>query len=153
MSIYKLNVDECFFSVRLCRFCVVIRGFSSPPQLPMTSDFEGFSIPVFIHYIFVPILILEKEPVFPYLMFSAKQGNYLVPFYNVFGKTRSLTGDWTRDLPHSMPPLGYRGGGDGSFFKLVKEKRLHHQTNPEGHQCTECILFRVIRLIVLVFWG
>ena len=29
----------------------------------MTSDFEGFSIPDFIHYIYYPILILEKEPV------------------------------------------------------------------------------------------
>jgi len=28
----------------------------------MTSDFEGFSIPDFIHYIYFPILILEKEP-------------------------------------------------------------------------------------------
>ena len=31
-----------FFSVRFCRFCVVIRVFSSPPQRLMTSDFEGF---------------------------------------------------------------------------------------------------------------
>ena len=37
----------------------------SPPQRPMTSDFEGISIPDFIHYIYFPILILEKEPVFP----------------------------------------------------------------------------------------
>jgi len=46
----------------------------------MTSDFEGVSIPDFIHYIFFPILILEKEPVFPFLIFSAKQENYLVQF-------------------------------------------------------------------------
>ena len=44
-------------------------------------------------------------------MFSAKKGNYRVPFYNVFGMTRSLTGNWTRDLPHSKPALGYRGRG------------------------------------------
>ena len=37
----------------------------------MTSDFEGFSIHDFIHDIYFPILILEKEPVFPFLMFSA----------------------------------------------------------------------------------
>ena len=49
-----------------CRFCVVIR-FLSPPQRPMTSDFERFSIPDFIHYIHFPILILEKEPVFSLL--------------------------------------------------------------------------------------
>ena len=54
------------FSVRLLS---VLRGhsvFSSPPQRPMTSDFEGFSIPDFIHYIYFPILIPEKEPVFPF---------------------------------------------------------------------------------------
>jgi len=59
---------------------VVLRGrsfFSSPPQRLMTSDFQGFSIPDFIHYIYLPILILEKEPVFPFSMLSAKQGNYL----------------------------------------------------------------------------
>ena len=39
-------------------------GFSFPPQRPMSSDFEGFSTPDFIHYIYFPILILEKEPVF-----------------------------------------------------------------------------------------
>ena len=69
----------------------------------MTSDFEGFSFPDFIHYIYYPILILEKEPVFPFLMFNVKQGNYWYHFYNAFGMTQSLTGDWTRDLPHSKP--------------------------------------------------
>ena len=51
----------------------VLRGhsvFSSTPQRPMTSDFEGFSIPEFIHYIYLPILILEKEPVFPFFNFQ-----------------------------------------------------------------------------------
>ena len=58
----------CFFLV--FDFLSVLRGhsfFSSPPQRPMTSDFEGFSIPDFIHYIYFPILILEKEPVFSFL--------------------------------------------------------------------------------------
>jgi len=58
----------------------------------MTSDFEGFSVPDFNHYIYFPILILEKEPVFPFLIFSAKQGNYWYHFNNVFGMTRPLTG-------------------------------------------------------------
>ena len=39
------------------------------------------------------ILFLHKEPVFPFLMLIAKQGNYWYHFYNVFGMTRSLTGD------------------------------------------------------------
>jgi len=46
---------------------VVIRFLSSPPQRSMTSDFEGFSIPDFMYYIYFPILILEREPVFSLL--------------------------------------------------------------------------------------
>ena len=45
-----------YFSVRLFS---VLRGhsvFSSPPQRPMTSDFEGFSNPDFIHYIYFSYL-------------------------------------------------------------------------------------------------
>ena len=68
----------------------------------MTSDFEGFSFPDLIHYIYFPILILKKEPV---LMLIAKQGHYWYHFYNVFGMKLSLTGDWTRDLPYSKPSL------------------------------------------------
>ena len=85
------DIDFCF-SVQLLSLPRGHLVFSSPPQWPMTSDFEGFSIPDFIHYIYFPILILEKEPVFPFLMLSAKQGNYGYHFYDVFGMTRSLTG-------------------------------------------------------------
>ena len=66
----KLCFLFCYFLMNLffsVRPLLVLRGhfvFSSPPQRPMTSDFEGFSIPDFIHYIYFPILILEKEPVF-----------------------------------------------------------------------------------------
>ena len=65
LSTHCRRVD--FFSVRLLS---VLRGHSvclSPPQRSMTSDFEGFSIPDFTHYIYFPILILEKEPVFSLL--------------------------------------------------------------------------------------
>jgi len=51
-------------------FLSVLRGhsfFSSTPQQPMTSNFKGFSTPDFIHHIYLPILILEKEPVFFFL--------------------------------------------------------------------------------------
>ena len=114
-SVYSVQYNlTIYFSVRLLS---VLRGhsvFSSPPQWPMTSDVEGFSIPDFIHYIYFPILILEKEPVFPFLMFfvfwmfSAKQGHNWYHFYNVFGMTRYLTGDLTRDLQHSKPALTTR---------------------------------------------
>ena len=93
-----------FFSVRLLS---VLRGhrFFHPRHNgqwpPNSKDFYTRSYP--LHYFL--ILILEIEPVFPFLMFSAKQGNYWYHFYNVFGLTRSLAGDWNRDLPHSMPAL------------------------------------------------
>ena len=41
-------------------------------------------------------------------MLSAKQGYYWYHFYNVFGMTQSLTGDWTPDLPHSKPALYHK---------------------------------------------
>ena len=37
---------------------------------------------------FCPILMLEKEPEFPFFMLRAKQGNHRYHFYNVFGMTR-----------------------------------------------------------------
>ena len=56
-----------FFSVRLFS---VLRGhsvFSSTPQRPMTSDFEGFSIPDFIHYILFSYLnSYERASIFPF---------------------------------------------------------------------------------------
>ena len=42
--------------------------------------FEGFSIPDFIHYIYFPILILEKEPVFSLLNVECLTRALLVPF-------------------------------------------------------------------------
>ena len=93
-----------FLVFDFCRFCVVIRFFHPRhnDQWPPTSkDFYTRSYPLY----YCLILILEKEPLFPFSMLSAKQGNYWYHFYNVFGMTRSLTGDWTRDLPHSMPVL------------------------------------------------
>ena len=76
----------------------------------MTSDFEEFSIPDFIHYIYFPILILEKEPVFSFFMLSAKRGNYWYHFYNVFGMTRSVTRGIELGTSITLP-LGNRGGG------------------------------------------
>ena len=98
------NITLFFLAFDFCRFCVVIRVFHPlhngqwPPTL---KNFCTRSYP--LHYFL--ILILEKEPVFPFSMLSAKQGNYWYIFYNVFGMTRSLTWDWTRNLSHSMPAL------------------------------------------------
>ena len=107
---YTLNHEiitsflKFFFRVRFCRFYVVIQFFhpcDNGQWSPTLKDFYTKSYP--LHYCL--ILILQKEPVFPFSMLSAKQGNYWYHFYNVFGMTRSLTGDWNRDHPHSKPAL------------------------------------------------
>ena len=56
-----------FLAFDFCPFCMVISLFNS-------QWLRRISIPDFIHYYFCPILILEKEPVFPFLMLSAKLG-------------------------------------------------------------------------------
>ena len=81
---------EIFVIVRLLSVLCGHLFFSSPPQRPMISDFEVFLSQILSITFINPILILEKEPV---LVLSAKQGNYWYHFYNVFGMTRSLTGD------------------------------------------------------------
>ena len=89
---------ECHFILSLflafdfCRFRVIIRFFI-PATTANDLRLQSTTIPDFIHYIFGPISIHQKEPVFPCLMSSAKQGNYWYHFYNVFGMMRSLTGD------------------------------------------------------------
>ena len=83
----------------------------------MTSDFQGFYIPDFIHYIYFLILILEKEPVFPFSMFFSvlNKGTILVPFLKRLWYDAVL--DWGLNLgppalEASTPPLGYQGGGN-----------------------------------------
>jgi len=46
----------------------------------MTANFERIFYPRFYPLHYFLILVLEKEPVFPFSMLSAKQANYLVPF-------------------------------------------------------------------------
>ena len=83
-----INTDDRHtrFFVCVCfsvRFLSLPRGhsdFSYSPQRPMTSDFEGFSIPHFIHYIYFEKFLRKSRRYFPFLTLSAKQGHYLVPF-------------------------------------------------------------------------
>ena len=69
------------------RFCVVIRVFF----IPATTANEGFLYQILSISIFSYLNSWER----------ASTGT----IYNVFGMTRSLTGDWTRDLPHSKPVI------------------------------------------------
>ena len=80
-----------FLALDFCRFCMTIRFFHPHNgQWPTTS--KGFLSQILPITFFFPILILEKEPVFPFLMLSGKQGYYWYHFYNVFGMTQSLSG-------------------------------------------------------------
>ena len=79
-----------FLAFDFCRFCVAIRFFI-PAKMANDLRLWRISIPDLIHHLL--IFILEKEPVFPFSMLSAKRGNYWYHFYNIFGMTRSLTGD------------------------------------------------------------
>ena len=97
-----------------------------------------------------------KEAVVP-LMFSAKQGNYWYHFYNVFGTTRSLTGDWTRVLSHSKPALGYRGGGVFfivfSCFSKQNHQIIETQQGKHIGNCMEGFWKRCLRhFVVFATW-
>ena len=67
MSHFADRAVSIFFNLFLafdfCRYCVVIRFFHPRND----HDFEGFSIPDCIPYIYFLILILEKEPAFSLL--------------------------------------------------------------------------------------
>ena len=91
---------------------------------PTSKDFFTRSYP--LHYFL--ILILAKEPVFPFSMLSAKQGNYWYHFYSVFGMMRSLSGDWTGTSPTRNQHYTYRGGGSlfmiSLLFRYIKQLDL-----------------------------
>ena len=100
--------------------------FSSLPQRPMTSNFEGFSIPNFIHYIYFPMLIIKKEPVFSLLNVQCLTRALLVPFL----KRLVWRGPWLEIEPgtsrtrsqHYTTSLSRRRCVDMYFKKLIKHK-------------------------------
>ena len=80
----------------------------------MTTDFEEFSIPDFIHCICFPTLILEKEPVVSLFDVKCQTRELLVPFLLRLWYDAVLAGGLKPGPPAleaSTLPLGYRGGG------------------------------------------
>ena len=77
------NMDFVFPSHRLCRS---FHPHNNSQRPPTSKDFHPM-------------------PVFLFLILSDTQGNYRYHFYNVFGMMRSVSGYWTRYLPHSKPVL------------------------------------------------
>ena len=102
--IYAFYLDNSF-SVWLCWF---ICFFSSPPQWPMTSDFEGF-LSRFYPLHFCPIVILEKGQYFAFECWVLNS--------TIFIMSLVWRGPWLGlylgppALEASTLPLGYRGGG------------------------------------------
>ena len=58
----------------VCRFCVVIRFFSPPPQRPMTSDFEGFSIQILSITFILLSYFMRNSQHFPFQGSVLKKG-------------------------------------------------------------------------------
>ena len=90
----------------------------------MTSDFEGFCIPVFIHYIYFPILILEKDSIFPFECSVLNKGTT----GTIFITSLAWRGPWLGIEPEtaSTLPLGYRGGANNNYNGIHS---LRHKTN------------------------
>ena len=92
-------INICFvFKLLFASTLSVLRGhlFFHPCNNSQWSPTSKDSYPRFWSTIFFcSVLIPGKEPVFPFSMLSAKQGNYWYQVYNVFG----MTGDWTPGLP------------------------------------------------------
>ena len=71
----------------------------------MASDFERFPSQILTHTLFVLILILEKEPVFPFKCRVLNKGTTLLNLGPPALEARTL-------------PLGYRGGGGKKDYKI-----------------------------------
>ena len=114
---------------------IYIRSFFIPATTANDIRLRRISIPDFIHYILCPIFILQKEPVFLFLVLPAKTRELVFPFQcSVLNKgttgTISITsmvwrGPWLGIEPGTSRalPLGYRGGGvirrSNAMFMMV----------------------------------
>ena len=110
-----------------CLFCVVIRFFH--PR-HMTSDLEGFLYQILSITLFSYLNSWERASIFPFecwVLNKSTTGTIFITYFVWRGpwlgiepgtsltqshhsstrlsRRRSLTGDWTRDLPHSKPTL------------------------------------------------
>ena len=93
MKLKRLKSSFFFFFLFSVRLLSVLRChsiFFIPATMANDLRLRRISLPDLIHYMYFLILILEKEPVFPFSMLSVKPGNCWYHCYNVFGMTRSL---------------------------------------------------------------
>ena len=72
--VLNLPSSYLFFSVRLLSVLCDHSAVSSPPQRPMTSDFEGFSSQILSITFFVLSLFIKKSQYFPFQCWVPKKG-------------------------------------------------------------------------------
>ena len=93
--------------------------FSWTPQQPMSSNFKEFPTQILILSItiFCPVLILEKEPVFPFKCWVLNKGTTGI----IFITSLVWRGPWlgiesgTFALEARTLPLGYLGGAECTY--------------------------------------
>ena len=78
-----------YLAIDFCRFCAIIRVFSSPSQQPMTSDFEGFLYQILSITLCSYLNSWERASIFPFECSVLNKGTTGTNFYNVFGMTHS----------------------------------------------------------------
>ena len=143
------TVGEDFFIFNFSVWLLsVLRGHSvvsSQPKRPMTSDFEGFIYQIISITLFSYLNSWERASIFPFECSVLNKGTT----GTIFGMTRSLTGDWTRDLPHSKPAL-YGGGWE----KIKTQHFTNRQTvqaidRQYSHYCILRTLNSLVRGILI----
>ena len=119
-----------FLSVRLLSVLRGHSGFSFPPQRPINSDFEGFIYQILSITLFSYLDSWERASIFRFecsVLNKGTTGTIFItslvwrgPWLGIepgtsrtrsqhyttrLSRRRSLTGDWTRDLPHLKQAL------------------------------------------------
>ena len=93
-----------YLAFTFCLFCMVI-WFFSPATTANDLRLWRIFYPRFYPLQLFSYLNSWQRASISLFNVECHTRNYWYHFYNVFGMTMSLTGDWTRDLPHSMPAL------------------------------------------------
>ena len=141
---------QFFLAFDFCRFCVVTRLFIPATTANDLRLWRIFYTRFYPLYLFSYLYSWERASNFPFecpVLNKGTTGTIFItslvwrgPWLGIEpgpSRTRSqhyttrlprrryLTGDWTRDLPHSKPaliPLGYRGGSRKGVKQLIMLK-------------------------------
>ena len=106
-----LSVCVCvFLAFDFCRFCVVIRLCSSPPQRPMTSDFDGFLYQFLSITLYSNLNSWERASISLFNVEALNKGTISTILITSLVFDLGLN-PGPPALDARTLPLGYRGGG------------------------------------------